>query len=80
MSEATKLVFSRIPERQGVSPAYGARGWMYLDRIVFHRADYASLLSEISSAVQQHVEPQPLISHITSALKAAMEAESVVFS
>jgi hypothetical protein len=51
-----------------------------LDRIVFHRADYGSLLPEISRAIQDHVEPQSLISYITSALKAAMDAESVVFS
>jgi hypothetical protein len=53
---------------------------MALDRIVFHLVDYGSLLPEISRAVQQHVEPPSLISYVTSTLKIAMDAESVVFS
>jgi GAF domain-containing protein len=53
---------------------------MAIDRIVFHRADYSSLLPEISSAIQQHTEPQSLISYVTSKLKTVMDAGSVVFS
>ena len=53
---------------------------MTIDRIVFHRADYSSLLPEISSAIQQHAEPQSVISYVTSKLKTVMDAGSVVFS
>ena len=53
---------------------------MAIDRIVFHRADYSSLLPEISSAIQQHAEPQSVIAYVTSMLKTVMDAGSVVFS
>jgi two-component sensor histidine kinase len=51
-----------------------------LDRIVFHRADYDTLLPEIGGAIQRHIEPQSLISYVTGALKDAMDAESAAFS
>jgi len=37
---------------------------MALDRIVFHREDYASLLPEIGRAIKQHVEPKSLLPYI----------------
>jgi two-component system, LytTR family, sensor kinase len=51
-----------------------------LDRLVFHRPDYGSLLTEIGSAIQQHIEPQSLISYVTNTVQATMVAESAVFS
>jgi hypothetical protein len=50
-----------------------------LDRVLFRRADYARLVPEISSAIQQHVEAQSLLECLTGKLKTVMEAESVKF-
>ena len=50
-----------------------------LDRHLFRRADYASVVSEIDEAMKQLVEPGQLLEDVRNRLRSALDAQSVEF-
>jgi two-component system LytT family sensor kinase len=59
--------------------ALHARLNQILDRHLFRRADYGSVVSEIDEAMKQFVEPGQLLDDVRNRLRSAMDAESVEF-
>jgi len=52
---------------------------LVLDRRLFQRSDYATVISEIDIAMKQCIEPEQLLGAVTSRLRSAVDAESVEF-
>ena len=50
-----------------------------LDRHLFQRSDYPTVISEIEIAMKQCIEPEQLLGVVTSRLRPAVDAESVEF-
>jgi two-component system LytT family sensor kinase len=57
---------------------YGRLNLM-LDRHVFRRSGYGTVVSEIDMAMKQFVEPGPLLDDVRGRLRSAVDAESIEF-
>jgi two-component system LytT family sensor kinase len=57
---------------------YGGLNRM-LDRYLFRRADYGSVVAEIDEAMKQFVDPGQLLEEVRNRLRSAINAESVEF-
>jgi len=52
---------------------------LILDRRLFQRSDYATVISQIDIAMKQCIAPEQLLRAVTSRLRSAVDAESVEF-